>query len=61
MLTEGLRRTGRYLTREGLIDSLETMRDYNLGGFSVNYSPTSHAGSNYSELAIIAPGGKFIQ
>lgn len=61
VLTEGLRRTGRYLTREGLIDSLETMRDYNLGGFSVNYSPTSHAGSNYSELAIIAPGGKFIQ
>ena len=61
VLTEGLRRTGRYLTREGLIDSLETMRDYNMGGFSVNYSPTSHAGSNYSELAIIAPGGKFVQ
>ena len=61
VLTEGLRRTGRYLTREGLIDSLETMRDYNMGGFSVNYSPTSHAGSTYSELAIIAPGGKFVQ
>lgn len=61
VLTEGLRRTGRYLTRDGLIDSLETMRDYNLGGFSINYSPTSHAGSNYSELAIIAPGGKFVQ
>lgn len=61
VLTEGLRRTGRYLTRDGLIDSLETLHNYNLGGLMVNYNPSSRAGSNYTELTIIARGGKFIQ
>lgn len=60
VLTEGLRRAGRSLSRETLISGLETLRDYNLGGFTINYSPTSHEGSNYTELTIIARGGKFV-
>jgi ABC-type branched-subunit amino acid transport system substrate-binding protein len=60
VMVEGLRRTGRFLTREGLIENLETLREHNLGGFTVNYSPASHAGSSYSELTIIARGGKFV-
>ena len=60
VLTEGLRRAGRGLSREALISGLETLREYNLGGFIINYSPTSHEGSSYSELTIIGRGGKFI-
>ena len=60
VLTEGLRRAGRSLNHETLINGLETLRDYNMGGFTINYSPTSHEGSSYSDLTIIARGGKFV-
>ena len=60
VMTEGLRRAGRGLSHETLINGLEGLRDYNMGGFIINYSPTSHEGSNFSDLTIIARGGKFI-
>ena len=60
VMTEGLRRAGRGLSHETLISGLEGLRDYNMGGFIINYSPTSHEGSNFSDLTIIARGGKFI-
>ena len=61
VLVEGLRRAGRNLTREGLISGLETMKDVNLGGFTVNYSPVDHHGSSFTDLTIIGSGGKFIR
>jgi ABC-type branched-subunit amino acid transport system substrate-binding protein len=60
VLTEGLRRTGRFLTRDGLVVALESLKDYNMGGFTINYSTKSHEGSNFSDLTIIGRGGKFI-
>jgi branched-chain amino acid transport system substrate-binding protein len=60
VLTEGLRRTGRFLTREGLILALESLKDFNMGGFTINYSAKSHEGSNFSDLTIIGRGGKFV-
>jgi hypothetical protein len=32
-----------------------------LGGFSLNYSPTSHHGSNWVELTILSRGNRFVQ
>ena len=49
--------SGKDLTREKLISSLESMSDYNLGAFSVSYSPTSHTGSGFVELGIIGSNG----
>jgi branched-chain amino acid transport system substrate-binding protein len=60
VLTEGLKRAGRGLSREGLITALESLKDYNMGGFTVNYSAKSHEGSNFTDLTIIGRGGKFI-
>ena len=60
VLTEGLKRAGKTLTREGLITALESMKDFNMGGFTINYSAKSHEGSNFSDLTIIGRGGKFI-
>jgi branched-chain amino acid transport system substrate-binding protein len=60
VLSEGLRRAGRGLSREALVSALETLRDYNLGGYTINYSPSSHEGSSYTDLTIIIRGGKFI-
>ena len=58
--TEGLRRTGRELTRERFIAALETMSDVDLGGFVVNFSPSNHNGSRFVDLTMISRGGRFI-
>ena len=57
----GARRAGRTLTRESLISGLESIRDLNLGGFEVSYSPRDHAGSRYTDLTIIGRGGRFMR
>jgi len=61
ILVEGLRRAGRNLTREGLVTSLETLRNFDLGGFTVNYTPENHDGSRYTDLTLIARNGKFVR
>ena len=62
VLTEGLRRAGgKNLSREGLITALESLRDYDLGGFRLTYSAKSHEGSRYTDLTTIGRGGKFIR
>lgn len=58
---EGLRRAGRNLTRESYIAALEKMRDVDLGGFFVSYSPANRAGSKFVDLTIIGRGGKFLR
>ena len=61
ILVEGLRRAGKNLSRDGLINGLESLRDVNLGGFTVNFSPKDHQASNFTDLTIIARGGKFVR
>jgi branched-chain amino acid transport system substrate-binding protein len=61
VMAEGLRRTGRNLTREGFIAAMEKMQDVDLGGFFVSYSPTNRAGSKFVDLTIIGRGGKFLR
>jgi branched-chain amino acid transport system substrate-binding protein len=61
VMVEGLRRSGRNLTREGLVDTMEKMSDVDLGGFFVSYSPKNHAGSRFVDLTIIARDGKFMR
>jgi len=59
VMVEGLKRTGKNLTREGFVDTMEKMQDVDLGGFFVGYSPKNHAGSKFVDLTIIARDGKF--
>jgi ABC-type branched-subunit amino acid transport system substrate-binding protein len=61
VFVEGARRAGRNLTRESLITALESMHDYNMGGFSVSYGPKDHMGSGFTDLTIIGKGGKFVR
>ena len=61
VLTEGLRRAGgKNLSRDDLTTALESLRDYNMGGFTVSYSPKSHEGSHYTDMTIVGRGGKFM-
>jgi len=47
LLVEGLRRAGRELTTESLVNALETIQNLDLGlGSPINYGPSQHQGSH---------------
>jgi ABC-type branched-subunit amino acid transport system substrate-binding protein len=59
VLVEGLRRAGRQPTREKLREALESLHRYDIGGLEVSFSPASHSGLDYADLAIIGSDGRF--
>jgi branched-chain amino acid transport system substrate-binding protein len=61
VLVEGLRRTGPDLTRERFITAMEQIRDFDVGGFVVNFSPTDHGGSKFVELTVIGKDERFLR
>ncbi len=61
VLVEGLRRAGPDLTRERLVAALENLRDYDMGGILISYSPTRHTGSSFVEMSIVSSTGKLIR
>ena len=61
VLVEGIRRAGRDLTREKLVTALETLNDYDVGGFTVTYSGNDHSGSRFVELTAIGRDGVFVR
>lgn len=59
ILIDALQRTGKSLTRERLVSTLENMAvDY--GGFKVEFSPADRHGSDFIELSIVGKGGKIL-
>ena len=61
VLVEGLRRTGADLTRERFVSAMEGMRDVDVGGFLVTFTPTSHSGSRFVELTVIGKDERFLR
>ncbi len=59
VLVEGIRRAGKNLTRESLVDGLGGLGKVDLGGFTVAYAPDNHNGSSFVDLTIISRGGTF--
>ena len=59
VLVEGIRRAGANPTREGLMKALDGMQNFNVGGYVVDFSPTSHNGSRFVELTAISKAGRF--
>jgi len=53
VLTEGLRRAGRNLTRESFVASLESIQNANFGGFNVEFGNKSHVASRFVELSML--------
>lgn len=58
LLVEGLRRTGRDLSTASFTQTLEGAGEIAFGRFTARYSPRSHNGSDYVELAIIDAEGR---
>jgi ABC-type branched-subunit amino acid transport system substrate-binding protein len=61
ILVEGLKRAGKNPTRASFLAGLEQLRDFDLGGLSVSYSPSDHTGTEYVELSMITRNGEFLQ
>jgi len=58
LLVEGLRRTGRDLSTDNFIRTMQAANEIAFGRFTARYAPGSHNGSNYVELAIIDAEGR---
>ena len=61
VFVEGIKRAGRDLTREKLVGALESMRNYDAGGYPVSFSPTDHNGSSFVELTVLRRDGKLMR
>lgn len=59
VLVEALRRAGSKPTRDKVHAALEGIRNFDIGGLSLSYSPTNHTGLDYVDLSIITASGKF--
>ena len=58
LLVEGLRRAGKNLSTEAFIQAMESSGEIAFGNFKAQYSPQSHQGSSFVELAIIDDQGQ---
>lgn len=59
VLVEGIRRAGANPTRESLLKTLDSVQNYDTGGYVVNFSPSNHNGSRFVELTAISKAGRF--
>ncbi|MGA8049175.1 MAG: ABC transporter substrate-binding protein [Burkholderiales bacterium] len=59
VMVEAIRRAGARITRESFMQALDSMSNYDAGGYFVGFSPTNHNGSSFVELTIIGKDGTF--
>ncbi len=59
VLTEALRRAGPKPTRASVLTALDGMRNFDLGGLVISYSPEDHTGLDFVDLSIIGQDGRF--
>jgi ABC-type branched-subunit amino acid transport system substrate-binding protein len=57
VLVEGLKRAGARPSPSSLVSALETMHDFDLGGYFVSYKPDAHTGSLFVEIDVINSAG----
>jgi branched-chain amino acid transport system substrate-binding protein len=59
VLVEAIRRAGANPTREGLLKTLDSMQNFNVGGYQIDFGPSNHNGSRFVELTAIGKAGRF--
>jgi ABC-type branched-subunit amino acid transport system substrate-binding protein len=60
-LVAALKKAGPKPTRESILQAMGSLGRVDLNGYSLNFSPTSHQGSNWVELTILSRGNRFVQ
>ncbi len=58
VISEGLRRINGKGSREALVSALESLQNYNAGGFPVKFGPGRRVASNFVELSMLTGDGK---
>lgn len=61
VLVEAIKRSGGNPTREKVLQQLEKMDSYDVGGFKIGFSPTNRVGSRFVEITVIGQGGKLMR
>ncbi len=61
LVVEGLRRAGRDLSSERLIDALESLKSYDLGQYIVDFAPGRHHGSRFVDITMIGQDGRLVK
>ena len=61
VLVEGLRRAGPQPTRASLRTALEQLSAFDLGGYVIELSRTSHSGSRFVDIAILDRAGRLLR
>ena len=57
VLAEGLRRAGSKPTPQSLVKALESLKEFDAGGYFVTYTPEFHQGGNFVEITVINSNG----
>ncbi|GIX24521.1 MAG: hypothetical protein KatS3mg122_1752 [Caldimonas sp.] len=60
-LIEALRRAAPNITPDNIVRAIQGIRGWELGGNPLNFSPTNHHGSNWVEITIVGPDGRFLR
>ena len=61
VLAEGIRRAGPGASREKVIKALETLSNYDVGGFKLSFSPSNHVGSRFVEITMVDRSGRVVR
>ncbi|MGZ5080775.1 MAG: ABC transporter substrate-binding protein, partial [Usitatibacter sp.] len=61
VMVEGLKRAGKKIDRDSFIRAMESMNEFDTGGFKVSYGPENHNGSRFVDLTIISKDQKFVR
>ncbi len=61
LMIEAVKKTGKELSRERLVNTLESMNNMDFGGFKINYSSGNHQASRFVELTVVGPNGKVLK
>lgn len=62
LVVEALRRAGRNVNREAIVTAMESLGEYDMGGFTVTYGPNKlrRGNQNNIELQVVGKGGGFV-
>lgn len=60
VLVEGLQRAGRNLTRNGLVEALESLKMHDFGGVFVKYGRGDRTGSTFIDIVMLGDKGRIV-
>ena len=56
-----LRRSGAAISREGLVNALESLGTWDMGGMSVSYGNGKREGSRFVDLTMVSRNGTLVR